>query len=216
MSITRADRGLKAARTYLVAMAATLLALALVASVGTGPAKAATTQQAADAQVRIAAPQAFPAPTDKPGGVRSPLATCGTDGMEPTTTWTLRNRKAGWAQSWHWTGSLPGRYFPRVEAGRYESTTVATCGDVTLESTHELRVKEKTRAGTVSKGEWKKIRKGMTRAKVKAIVGSNGRDASTVGKKTTVTYDMMPFYRWSHVVYRNGKVVDKEWNVAHD
>jgi hypothetical protein len=214
--ITQADRGLRAARTYLAAAAAAVLVTALVAGTGAPPAGAATTQQADAAQVHLSGAQAIPAPVNRKGGVLSPVAWCESDQIEPTIRWTLWNTKTGWARTWEWSGSLPNMHFPRVDVGRYKSRTVATCDAVTTQSTHGLRVKEKTRAGTVSHGEWQQIRRGMTRAKVAAIVGNNGRDATRWNGRTTVTYDMMPFWRWSQIVYRNGRVVAKYWDVGHD
>lgn len=216
MTITYADRGGRAARRFVVSAAATVFATAFVAGTGAPPAGAATTHGADQAQVQITGAQAFHAAIDKRGGVMSPLVTCDSDEVEPTTRWTLWNTKTGWARTWEWSGSLPGMHFPRVEVGRYKSRTIATCDDVTIASTHELRMKEKTRGGTVSKREWRKIRQGMTRAKVAAIVGNNGRDATRWNGRTTVTYDMMPFWRWSQIDYRNGRVVAKYWDVAHD
>ena len=70
--------------------------------------------------------------------------------------------------------------------------------------------------GTVSRAEWQRIKRGMTRAEVAAIVGSDGRDPFRYAGRVTVTYDLMAFWKWSLIEYRGGRVTAKYWNVGHD
>jgi hypothetical protein len=107
-------------------------------------------------------------------------------------------------------------YFPRVPVGRYKSTSVATCHGAAKARTQFVTVKEKTLEGTVSQAEWRQIHRGMTRVQVARIVGNNGRDPFRWDGQLTVTYDMMPFWLWSIISYRNGRVLEKHWNVGHD
>jgi hypothetical protein len=56
----------------------------------------------------------------------------------------------------------------------------------------------------------------MTRARVSRTVGYDGRYAGTYAGKTTRIYDMMAFWRWAEITYRDGRVVGKMWDVPHD
>lgn len=210
---TRSPRnrsGLSAA----AAVAVAALALATAAPVGAAQA----TGQAASATVRvtISNPAVFDAPIGEKGGISNPVASCTNYRVEPRTKWTLTNTDTGWTRTYRWTGALPGMYFPRVPVGTYESTTTGKCRKVEKTRVQTVTVKEKTLDGTVSRGEWVQIRRGMTRAQVADIVGNAGRDPFRWDGKLTVTYDMMRFWRWSLISYRDGRVVEKLWNVAHD
>lgn len=204
-----------------VALAALLVALVLPAG---GPHAQGATQGAAPADAsatsaarpRISTAGAYDAPIGKRGGITNPVAWCSDFQVEPRTVWTLTNARTGWTRTWRWQGSLPGMHFPRVDVGTYWSRTTATCGQETRTRHQKLRIKEKTYAGTVSRAEWKQIRHGMTRERVAAIVGSDGRYPSHSDGTTVLQYDMMRFWRWSLIWYRDGRVVAKMWNVGHD
>ena len=198
-----------------VAVATAAVALALSAAL---PATAASdsTQASARAQIKISGAAAFDAPIGARGGISNPVASCPNYRVEPKTAWTLANTDTGLTHTYRWTGSFPGMYFPRVPVGTYKSTTTARCHRNEKTRVETVTIKEKTLDGTVSRAEWRQIRRGMTRAEVADIVGSGGRDPSRGDGKLTVTYDMMKFWRWSLISYREGRVVDKYWNVGHD
>lgn len=164
---------------------------------------------------RISQAAAFDAPAGGKGGISNPVVWC-SDYSEPTTTWTLTNLDSGWSRTWSWRGSLPGYYFPRVPVGEYRSETLGTCRGVQNSRSQKLDVAEKTVDGTVSRAEWRRIQRGMTRAQVAEIVGSDGRDPFRYAGKVSVTYDLMAFWQWSVIEYRGGRVVAKYWNVGHD
>jgi hypothetical protein len=206
------------ARTALMraTVAAVGLALVTVLAPVTANAVGGEEQRAVPVRPRIPAPAAFDAPTGGKGGISNPVASCTNYRVEPRTTWTLTSVASGWSKSWSWRGTLPGMYFPRVEPGDYRSKTTVRCRTQSKTRTHRVHVDEKTSAETVSRAEWRQIRRGMTRARVANTVGNPGRDPFRYGGKTVLTYDMMPFWRWSLVTYRDGRVVSKSWNVGHD
>ena len=201
-------------RVRVVAQVAAVVLAAVLAVGVTGTSTAEPANRAA-VKTRIGPASPFDAPIGKKGGVENPVAWC-SDYSSPRTRWTVTNTTTGWTKTYRWTGSLPGMYFPRVPVGQYKSRTVAKCHGVAKTRIQFVTVKEKTLRGTVSKAEWRRIHRGMTRARVSRIVGSSGRDPFRWDGKLTVTYDMMPFWRWSIISYRNGRVVDKHWNVGHD
>jgi len=198
------------ARTVVVAA----LAAALTFPVGVASADVAPAERSR-VTVRIGTTPAFDAPIGRKGGVENPVALC-SDYSDPKSEWTLTNTETGWSRTYEWVGSLPGMYFPRVPVGEYLSESSATCRRVTRTRSEVVTVEEKTLEGTVSRAEWDQIRRGMTRVEVADIVGSNGRDPFRWDGRLGVTYDMMPFWRWSLINYRNGRVVEKHWNVGHD
>lgn len=184
-----------------------------------GAAQAHTGERNADSpaqvQTKISKAPAFDAPRGGKGGISNPVVWC-SDYTEPTTTWTLTNTQTGWTRTWSWKGSLPGYYFPRVPVGTYKSETNGKCRGVENSRSQQLIVAEKTTDGTVSRDEWNQIRNGMTRADIARIVGSDGRDPFRYAGTVSVTYDLMGFWQWSIIEYRNGRVAAKYWNVGHD
>ena len=199
-----------------VAAVIAVVALALATAAPAGAAQDSGQATAATIRVRISNAAAFDAPIGEKGGISNPMASCSNYRVEPKITWTLTNTDTGWTRTYRWTGDLPGVYFPRVAVGTYESTTTGKCRTVERTRLETVTVEEKTLDGTVSRGEWVQIRRGMTRAQVAEIVGNDGRDPSRWDGRVTMTYDMMRFWRWSFITYRHGRVVDKLWNVAHD
>ncbi|MEP9382467.1 hypothetical protein [Nocardioides sp. KR10-350] len=161
-------------------------------------------------------PQAERAPIKGKGGIMSPYVECTNANIEPHVDWTIRNNKTGATKRFSWTGAYPGMYFPRVVPGAYTSKTTVTCGKQTTVRTHHLVVRRKTYKTTMSWGEFRRIKRGMTRTKVRQIVGYPGRDSWAYNGTRTVTYDIMKFWCWTNIDYRQGRVVAKYWNVGHD
>ncbi|MEV7431848.1 hypothetical protein AB0N29_19710 [Nocardioides sp. NPDC092400] len=159
---------------------------------------------------------AFDAPIDAKGGVMNPVPYCSNYRTEPRVRWVLANAETGYSRTFRWRGSLPGLYFPRVEAGTYRSTVVAWCGKAKARDVHSVEVGQKTHQTTVSKAEFRRVKVGMTPQRVRQIVGYGGVATPVYAGERTRTYDMMAFWRWSVVVYRHGKVVRKYWDVDHD
>lgn len=166
--------------------------------------------------VRISPAIVFDAPTGGKGGITNAVVWCRNYRVEARTTMTIINLDTGWRRTHRWRGSLPGYWFPRVVVGHYKVKTVGRCGAHVASRVQRLRITEKTAGTTISREEFDTIRRGMSRAEVRAIVGNDGRDPYTYRRRTTRIYDMMPFWRWSNVTYRDGLVVGKYWNVAHD
>jgi len=165
---------------------------------------------------RIDPPRAVDAPQGAPGGVLNPNVWCSSYAVEPQVTWTLTRLSTGRTRTFRWTGALPGIYFPRVAVGRYRSHTEAWCRGSRVVRTHDVRVRQKTAAGTISYQEFSRIRRGMSRARVARLVGFDGRDCFSWAGATSCRYDMMAFWAWATVTYRDGRVVRKDWDVGHD
>jgi hypothetical protein len=171
---------------------------------------------AAASQLRIGPAVAFRAPIGQKGGITNPVATCPSNGVEARTRWVLTNTHSGTSHTYRWRGALPDLYFPRVPVGHYKSVTTAWCPTSKANRTQFLTVREKTADTTVSKAEFNQIHRGMTTTKVRQIVGYPGVFGFGYSGNTSRTYDMMPFWRWALITYRNGRVVGKMWDVAHD
>lgn len=198
-------------RLFVRAFAGGLLTAALLTP---GLPAAAHAEEAVRA--KISPPSAVPAPKDEQGGVLSPYVSCPEGQGAPRVKWVLTSLATEESQTYRWRGALPGVHFPRVDAGPYHSRTVAWCrGDKTTR-VHELRVAQKTYRRTVSRREFRKVRRGMTRAEVREVVGFGGRDCSAHGGRRTCVYDMMAFWRWSLITFEDGEVVSKSWDVGHD
>lgn len=159
---------------------------------------------------------AFGAPTDQKGGVENPVARCDNYNVEPRTRWVLKNPDTGYSRTFTWRGALPGIAFPRVAVGTYTSRTTAWCGSHRAVRTQTVVVKQKTARTTISRAEFTGIHRGMSVARVRDIVGYRGKDAGQWAGKSSRIYDMMAFWRWTQIVYRDGHVVAKYWDVAHD
>lgn len=159
---------------------------------------------------------AFDAPINEKGGIMNPVPYCSNYHTEPRARWVLTNTETGYSRTFKWRGSYPGLYFPRVKVGRYRSTTVAWCGTDKARAVQTVEVGQKTYKTTVSKAEWRRIKVGMTPQRVRQIVGYGGVASPGYAGERSRTYDMMAFWRWSIVVYKNGKVTKKYWDVGHD
>lgn len=190
-------------------LALVLSTIAMVLSGVTTPAHAARAPH-------IGRAQAFGAPTGQRGGVENPVAFCDNPSLEPRTRWVLRNPDSGYSRTFRWRGALPGVAFPRVAVGTYVSRTTAWCGRQQAVRTQTVVVWQKTARTTVSRAEFRRIHRGMTAARVREIVGYRGRFAGHWGARTFRNYDLMAFWRWSQIDYRDGRVVAKHWDVDHD
>ena len=160
--------------------------------------------------------QAFGAPTDEDGGIANPYVFCTGHSVEPRVRWDLTSEETGETQTFRWTGALPNIAFPRVEPGHYTSFAVARCGDVKAERRQDLEVVQKTPETTMSRAEFKAIKDGMTRRDVKEIVGYGGKSAGNYKNEHGRTYDLMPFWHWTMLVFTDGLLTDKYSDVPHD
>ena len=165
---------------------------------------------------RIGPASVFRAPIGEKGGIANPVASCRSYSVEVRTRWVLTNTDTGNSHTYRWRGTLPNYYFPRVRVGHYKSVTTAWCGTAKATRTQLLTVREKALSTTISRAEFQKIRRGMSRVRVSTIVGYDGRFAGSYAGRTMRIYDMMAFWRWAEISYRNGRVVSKMWDVAHD
>lgn len=186
---------------------ASLFALAIVLVMLSSPAGAAGGPQIGDTRVERA-------PIGQKGGLMNPVVWC-PSGANPRVRTVVEGITNDFNEVWKYRGSLPGLYFPRVEVGRYRLTTQASCRLRSAKRIEVVIVREKTARTTVSRAEFRRIKHGMTRAKVEKIVGYDGH-GSRYGAQMYRTYDMMPFWRYAGVELRHGHVVRKSWNFSHD
>jgi len=104
----------------------------------------------------------------------------------------------------------------RYPVGRYRVTTTATCGTHHATNRSTVRIGQKTAATTISRTEFRRLRRGMTRAQVTRIVGSQGPTYQEGNGRTSTSFDLMPFWRFTFLGFRDGRLVSKWWDVAHD
>lgn len=164
---------------------------------------------------KIGDTQAVDAPTGKKGGLLTPYVACASYDNEPRVRTVIEGVGNGFRDVYEYRGTYPGYGFPRVTVGRYEVTTTARCGSTKATRVETVRVREKSAKRTVSRAEFSRIKRGMTRARVKKIIGYDGRGSRYAGEMTR-TYDMMPFWQIALVVFRDDRVVKKHWRVGHD
>ena len=195
--------------------AAVLLVAASVAVGPSAPGLAAGADRATPEPV-IGKAHAFGAPTGEDGGISNSYVFCTGQQVEPTVRWDLTDVESGEKQTFRWTGALPNIAFPRLPVGLYTSHTVARCGEVKATRNQDLEVLQKTAETTMSRAEFKALEDGTTRREVREIVGYGGRSAGSYKNEHGRTYDLMPFWHWSQVVFTDGLLTDKYWDVAHD
>jgi hypothetical protein len=196
--------------------AGALAALLAFSTAATAAPAAPAEQRSSAAGPRINDVLAFDAPIGGKGGFQNTFVSCANYRVEPRAVMEVRNPATGWKRTFRWTGALPGLFFPRVATGTYEARTTVRCAGVRRVRKEKFAIREKTLEGTMSRAEFDAIVRGMSRADVATIVGNSGRDPFTYGGSTQVTYDNMPFWAWSTISYRNDRVVEKAWQVAHD
>ncbi len=176
----------------------------------------AVAQAESPATPRISAAYGVPAPKNEQGGVQSPYVSCSKNQVAPRVKWVLTNLETDESNTYRWRGALPGVHFPRVDVGTYRSRTTAWCNGNKASRVHEVDVDQKTYKKTVSRREFRKVRRGMTRSEVREVVGFRGKDCSAYNGRRTCVYDMMAFWRWSFITFKDGEVVSKLWDVGHD
>lgn len=145
----------------------------------------------------------------------NPVAWCPDHVTRPKVRTVVRGLDNGFRRVWRYRGSYPGRYFPRVEVGRYRLTTKAWCGKRAARRVETVRVEEKTAATTMSHAEYRRIKRGMTPKQVRRIVGVRAF-ASSYRNQLWWTFDLMPFWQYGTVEFRDRRLVRKAWNVGHD
>ena len=144
--------------------------------------------------------------------------TCTRYTVDPRVKWTLTRVKTGKSHTYRWTGALPGMYFPRVAVGRNRSKTTAWCrGEKNAyPRPHGSSRAEDTRHERSRGQSPRHVHRGMSRAQVRDVVGFDGKACWAYSGRTSCNYDMMSFWAWATITYRDGRVVEKQWDVDHD
>lgn len=187
-----------------------LLAVLGVAALTAPAAHAATPRPVIDDAVVI------DAPIGEKGGIMTPFVGCSNFRVEPRVRVVMKSLESDWTRSFRWRGAFPAAGFPRAAVGQYKIRTAAWCHGNKRTRTELVTVVEKTRRATVSSGEFRRIKRGMTRERVREIVGYGGTAAGFYAGKRVRTYDMMAFWAFAIVEYREGRVVRGSWDVDHD
>jgi hypothetical protein len=171
--------------------------------------------QAGGPQPRIRPVHVERAPVGEKGGIFMPWVDCTGLRVEPRVSVRLVHRETGKQRAYSWTGSFP-HAFPRVPVGHYRVVTEARCAGNAARKVEAVVVVEKTDETTMSRSEFDAITNGMTKAEVRQIVGYGGQRAGSYSDKVVRSYDDMAYWSYSLVEYRDGQVVGKNWDVAHD
>jgi hypothetical protein len=134
----------------------------------------------------------------------------GNDGPRVTSTvYTTKNRFV--TKKTNPTGSLPGRGEIRLMPGTYKVRTEAVEGDRKAVRWQTITIKVKTDRATLSRGEYKRIKKGMTKAKVRKIAGSKLKlNNDWLIERTD--YRGYALIEWT----KGGRVKYKVWSPGHD
>ena len=71
-----------------------------------------------------------------------------------------------------------------------------------------VTVLKETDANTISRSEYRRIKKGMKLSAVKRIVGNKG-----LKRGSYQVFDQRGGYAWAGITFRKGRVVAKEWSL---
>ena len=105
------------------------------------------------------------------------------------------------------TGKAAMRKWIRVKPGKYIVTTTAKCGNATKSFTKKLKVRTLKDSETVSRGEYKRIKKGMSKKKIGKIIGGKIH-VDLLGDC------IMPTTVWARsveLIFDHGKLWGKGW-----
>lgn len=108
-------------------------------------------------------------------------------------------------------GTLPGMAEIRLKPGTYKVRTEAVDGNRKAVRWQTIKIKVKTDSATLSRGEYQRIRTGMTKAKVRKIAGSKLKLTNHVLVERT-DYRGYALIEWT----KGGRVKYKLWSPGHD
>ena len=153
----------------------------------------------------------IPAPTKKAkGAVYGPYAICAVNRNDEPDTYRITVRQGAR------TVASNGDGYAELKAGTYQATVTATCDGATKTATKTLTVKYLKDSQSVSRGEYKKIKKGQSTKKVRKIIGGKLDYAYKEDGRTFYTKPNTQLGGLTWFAFRKGKVVEKEWSVVHD
>jgi len=141
------------------------------------------------------------APKHKNGAVVLPWMGCDGPG---TNVASVLNTKTN--QSIRRTWKF-GMSYVAVPPGTYRVSIKATCNGASSSYTGTRTIKRETDKNTVSRAEFKRIKKGMTLRQVKKIVGNNG-----LGFGSIRLLDHRGNFGWAELSTRKGKIAGKWWH----
>jgi len=141
------------------------------------------------------------APKHRNGAVVLPWMGCQGSGSNVATIVNTKTKKTI-HRSW-----MFGMSYVSVPPGTYRVTIKATCNGASSSYTGTRTVKRETDKNTITKSEFKRIKKGMSLNKVKTIVGNKG-----LAFGSTHLLDHRGSFGWAELSIKNGKVAGKWWH----
>jgi hypothetical protein len=103
----------------------------------------------------------------------------------------------------------------RLPAGTYRVSTWAQCGTAEKNLVKTVTIKTLPTSQTVSKAEYKKVKRGMSVKKVKKITGSKIKSFKS-GKYTYIDADTTSWGNYAWFEFKNGKLKSKYWGPYGD
>lgn len=195
----------------LVAVLAFTLGIALAVPGGVAPAAGSVAGRAtiADAQV-------VDAPIGERGAIMTPVVSCPRWQVEPRVRTVIAGVTSDFRKVYRYRGTYPGYGFPRVSVGDYRVKTIAYCRGIRSKRSELVTVVEKTRRRTISRAEFRAVKRGMSARRVREIVGYGGEFTGPYDGRGFRTYDMMAFWAIAVIEFQDGRVTRKFWDVGHD
>ena len=141
------------------------------------------------------------APKHRNGAVVLPWMGCQGSGSNVATIVNTKTNKTI-HRSW-----MFGMSYVSVPPGTYRVTIKATCNGASSSYTGTRTVKRETDKNTITKSEFKRIKKGMSLKKVERIVGNKG-----LAFGSTRLLDHRGNFGWAELWIKNGKVAGKWWH----
>lgn len=140
------------------------------------------------------------APKHENGAIVLPWMGCDGPGTNVATVVDITTKKSI-RRTWQ-----NGMSYVAVPPGTYRVSIKATCNGASSSYTGTRTVKRETDKNTISKAEFKRIKKGMSLGKVKKIVGNSG-----LGFGSIRLLDQRGNFAWAEISMKKGKVAGKWW-----
>jgi hypothetical protein len=142
------------------------------------------------------------APKHRNGAVVLPWMGCPSGAGSNVATVVSTKTNKTMHRSW-----MNGMSFVSLPPGTYRVSIRSSCDGASSSYTGTRTIKRETDKNTITKSEFKRIKKGMSLKKVKKIVGNTGLDFGS-----THLLDHRANFGWAELQIRKGKVTSKWWH----
>lgn len=147
-----------------------------------------------------------PAPTKKAKGIiYGPYAVCDVNKWDEPDTYEIVFRQDDEIVAENDEG------YAELKVGTYRATVTATCDGETKATSKTVTLKYLKDSQSVSRSEYKKIKKGQTTKKVRKIIGGKLDYAFKDGGKKYYSKPNTVLGGHAWFVFRKGKLIKKEW-----